>query len=145
MIRADFIFSYWILLWFIIYYIRIHFSRKRKTIENFIKYGNPLFAFYCAFFENLCVLIYLFVKDANWYILIKYIFNIFVLKIIPIYLLQSYKMNLPNDFYMTSALGIIYLIYLSFFGETFWNIYGKIGESILLDKNETPLEYLFFY
>jgi len=145
MIRFDFIFSYWIMLWFLIYFIRVHFFRKRKTVEHFIKYGNPKFALLCAFFENLCVLFYIVAKNAKWYIILKYVFSILVLKIVPLYLLMSYKMNLPNDIYVTISLFIIYLFYLNNSGESVYNIYiNKIGQSILLDKNETPLDKYIF-
>jgi len=145
MIRADYIFSYWLIAWFLIYYIRVNFLKKSKTVEHFIKYGNPKFALLCALFENLCVLCYIFVKNANWYIIAKYVISILVLKIIPLYLLQPYRMNLPNDIYVTFTLFLIYFVYLRLFSESVYNIYvNKIGQSILLDKNETPLEYLLY-
>jgi len=146
LIRPDFIFSYWIFAWAIIYYIyQSYFPDEIKiAYSGFAKYGNPKVALYCAFFENLCALVYLFVKNTKWFIIAKYIFTIVILKVIPLYLLEPYKMNLPNDLYITCLLGLLYKVYLSFFGETIANVYTKINTSISLDKNQTPLEYYFF-
>ena len=76
MLRADFIFSYWIFIWFLLYYFKI--------IKNY----NPFFAIILGLiFNTLQLLGYLYYKNYKKSLLFI-IANIF-LKIIPFYLIEN--------------------------------------------------------
>ena len=97
MLRADYIFSYWIFAWFLLYYFKI--------IKNY----NPFFAIILGLiFNTLQLLGYLYYKNYKKSLLFI-IANIF-LKIIPFYLIKN-KTIKQKDILFTIFLLIIFIIY----------------------------------
>lgn len=123
MINFTFIFSYWILFWFILYYNKI------------IKF-NPLFILYLAFIHNF----YFAITTLKGLILYKYLFMIFIIKIIPIYLIYNNKIHI-DDIIFSIILFLCYNLYLYINNTDINNIYNQINDSIINNKNDT----LFFY
>jgi len=96
MLRADYIFSYWIFIWFLLYYFRL------------INY-NPFFAIIIGLiFNTLQLLGYLYYKNYKKSIL--FIIGNFFLKIIPFYLIKN-KTIKQKDILFTIFLFVIFLIY----------------------------------
>lgn len=94
------IFSYWIFIWFILYYI------------NFIKY-NPLFILLCAYIFTFFELIYLSKTKISNYNFIKFIIINIIIKFLPILLIIKFpiKINLI-DIYISIYLFIIYYLFI---------------------------------
>ena len=73
-LRMDYFFSYWIFIWFILYYLVIKSNIvDSKTKQNIQTKVNPKFALYVALFENLCIFIYLLFHKPTMNIIIKYV------------------------------------------------------------------------
>lgn len=98
MVRPDFIFSYWIFLWYILYYFKI------------IQY-NPKFALTIGLLENvftICLMIYF--KNSYLNIILFCIINLFI-KVIPLWTLRKTNYHIKQLFY-TIVLFIIYLLWV---------------------------------
>ncbi len=128
----DLFFSYWIFLWFFLY------------IFKFTSY-NPKFAFIIAL---LCAIIYffylLFISTSipNKTFIYKYIFEIFLNKIIPLLFLYHSKIFL-KDIFFTSILFIIYLFYLFLKNTNILNSYLHLHYSIIHNQNILPFFKLY--
>ena len=96
MLRADYIFSYWIFTWFLLYYFKL------------INY-NPFFAIIIGLiFNTLQLLGYLYYKNYKKSIL--FIIGNFFIKIIPFYLIKN-KTIKKKDILFTIFLFVIFVIY----------------------------------
>lgn len=142
-LRIDYFFSYWIVVWFIIYY----FITKTNIIESNTKINiknnfNPKFALYVALFENLCVVIYLLFHKPKTEIIIKYVLMILLINVVPIYLLQEEKIVLPKDLVPVSGLFVIYNIYVAFLKKSLYTIYKSSLQYHLKGINKTPFFHL---
>jgi hypothetical protein len=71
MLRIDYIFSYWIFIWFILYCLKI------------TKY-NPKFAILLGILENIIVLILMSYYNTDKSIIILFILMFIILKFIPL-------------------------------------------------------------
>ena len=127
MITFDYIFSYWIFLLFLFYYI-VPF-----------KYINPTLLLWIAFTEHTLSLIYYTYKGLPIITLTIYAFIIVVIKALPIYLLRDSK-NKWNPVFSLSFF-MIYLLYLNYYGTNIFEVYRKINESMIKGTPDTP----FFY
>jgi len=97
-LRLDFIFSYWIFLWFILYEVKI------------IKY-SPKFVIILGLIENFGLFLYFIYKKSSLYNISKFIIiNIFI-KIIPLYLVYNDKI-ISKDIIASFILFLIYLLWL---------------------------------
>ena len=118
--RFDFLFSYWVLFWYILYYFK------------FVKSYNPKFALILALIENLLILFFMFFYKPKIYTIIYFIIVVFFMKIIPLYIVWNTCIKM-KDIYMTIFLFCIYLIWIyinnitlkKIFNETYDVIRGK--------------------
>jgi len=140
-IKFQQIFSYWILLWFILYKLLYsYFPEKWKLCLN------PVVALSIGIIENILILLIIF----NNYKLLKFssvffkFFIIFIIiKIIPFIISLQYKYDLVSCFITTIILFIIYNIYLFIF--TNYNLFQIISftiNSIINNKYNTPAYHL---
>jgi hypothetical protein len=137
-ITWDFLFSYWLFIWFLIYYILIHIQNA-GIIINFIKtFANPIIGLVIASVENVFTLVLLIYKNNSPESTIKYLFAIVLFKLIPIYLLKPYTVNIFYSFISFLILFIIYLIYVKMNNQNIVYIYQNVLKSILANKNDTP-------
>ena len=97
-IRLDFVFSYWIFGWFILYYYRI------------VSY-SPKFALIIGIIENILIIFYLIFMNASNYKIIKFIIINFCIKVIPLLMIIRDKI-IWKDIYATFILFIVYIIWL---------------------------------
>jgi hypothetical protein len=144
-LRIDYFFSYWIILWFIIYYfiVKINiFQTNSKNISIIQKNYNPKLALYIALFENLFMFIYLLFHNPTITTIIKFIIMMIVLKVIPLYLLQEEKIILPEDLLPVFVLFIIYNKYLESINKSLYSIYKSSAQHILNGSNQTPFFHL---
>jgi len=134
MIRIDFVFSYWILLWFIFYY------------WNLITF-NPLFALYLGIIHNTILLLLMIYYHSSIESILLFIFNICVIKILPIYLI--YRRGNTHikwrDIGMTIFLLILYIIWVSINHTNVIKEEWKVIHSLFENKKETPMMYYMEY
>ena len=127
--RFDFLFSYWIFLWYLLYEFR------------FTTY-NPKIALVLGILENIILFGVMFYVNHSWIQLIRFCFTNTILKIIPLWTLW----NTPyrwKDFYA------FFVLFVTFIGWLFVN--GQLTVQVLieslqkLEKNHTdrPISYMF--
>jgi len=144
-IRFDFIFSYWIFFWFLIYYfVLLTSSKNMSKFATFILHYNPFIGLIFAFLENIVLFIYM-LPFFQTEILIKYVFMMFLIKIIPIYLIRNQKINPVNDIFAIIVLFCIYLLWLYYNKTDVIDVYKKTTLSITLNSNKTPLFHFIDY
>jgi hypothetical protein len=122
--RLDFIFSYWILLWYLAYAI------KFTDI-------SPKFALVFGILENIAMFSFMSYKGASLDSLFRFGFSNFVIKAIPLYLLRGEPIR-RSDVIMTLLIFGLYNAWLYVNGETFSRVVTQITDSLVNNKNETP-------
>ena len=96
--RFDFVFSYWIFAWFLLYQF------------GFTSY-NPKIALIIALIENIWILgLMIYFKNSFIYIFLFCFINFFI-KVLPIWLLRNSKHG-RRDVYAILALFLIYILWL---------------------------------
>ena len=138
-LRFDLIFSYWLLLWFIIYYFYNSFFPKTSYIAIIIKkYFNPQLGLIIGLFENFLMFLFLIVYGVIFDIIMFFI-SVLLFKGLPIYLLRNDKIKWKNDFFMLLVFFLVYVFHLYINGTTVYNVYVKTAKSLIERKNQTPL------
>jgi hypothetical protein len=128
-IRLDFIFSYWIFVWYILYFLK------------FVKY-SPKFALYVAMIDNMILLSILIYKKSSIYDIAKFLaINTFI-KYLPIYTLLDEKIK-RRDIIATIILFLIYLIYVYVNNNNIYEIYNKIIKGYTEDEYKTPISAFY--
>jgi len=124
-LRADLVFSYWVYVWFILYFL------------NYTKY-SPKFALTLGLIDNIVMLFLMILWSTNIKTIIWFIIINTLIKILPLYYLknESFKMK---DIYVTIGLFLIYIIWLHINSKSLVGNIKLIHNSLLYGKNETPL------
>jgi ABC-type nickel/cobalt efflux system permease component RcnA len=123
MIRGDFIFSNWILIWFIIYYIGlIEFS--------------PIFILTFALLENIFLLGVMAVNKVRFITILQFAIIVLFMKFIPFYLIRNDTIKI-NDIIFTLLLFNLYLVWLLVNGKDFVQISHDIVSSLVTDHPQT--------
>jgi hypothetical protein len=122
--RIDFIFSYWVLTWYILYMLKM------------VTY-NPLFAILLGMIENIALLLYISLNGASLSTILKFAIITIVMKIIPYYTLMKDKI-VKRDIFATMFLFIIYLLWLLVNNISLFDMYGAINDSLIRNKGTTP-------
>lgn len=125
MFRIDFIFSYWIFAWYLLYMARI-------TIYL------PKLALIIAVIE--AVVSYFLLKTANTFTIVCAFIIVSCIKIIPLITLWREPIR-QKDIWVLFILFVIYNIWLGIHGETMLGVYKKI--QVLLDKNTNELPFMY--
>ena len=127
------IFSYWIFVWFILYYIGL------------TKY-NPLFILLIGYIFTLFELIYLIISKISNYNLIKFfIINIFI-KFIPILLIIKFPLRFNiNDIYISINLLILYFITMIILNKNPYEYYKMMINTYINDDNKYKTYISNFY
>lgn len=116
MLRVDYIFSYWILLWYVLFML------------NVTTY-NPLFLLYVALFLNV---LGIYDKLSSMKNTLIYIFIIILIKVIPIYSIHHTTIKI-EDIYVSLVLFFIYLLWI------FMNDISIKEIHLKLKKNQGPI------
>ena len=131
-IRPDFIFSYWIFVWAVLYIAKI------VTI-------SPKFVLICGIIENLILLFIMIYKKTYFYSIFKFIFINFWIKIIPIYLVWNTKIT-SKEIKYSVGLFLVYIIWLYINNFDFYKIYKDIYDAYVGISTKpvvTSLSYLY--
>jgi hypothetical protein len=140
-LRVDFLFSYWLIGWFLVYYFTPSKNKTRnKPISSFIRtHLNPKLGFYLATIENIIVLLVLVYYRTELWTIVKYIFMLLLLKILPLYLLSDYSVQWVHDTVVLVVIFAFYNIYLAFNDTNLYEIYKRTFVSFKNSQNETPM------
>jgi hypothetical protein len=122
-IRVDFILSYWIFVWWILYMLGI--------IEK-----NPKLFLIIALITNIIVF---FIKFKNKYDnIFLFLIVFFIIKIIPLYTLRNIEINFNQDFPIIIYICLLYLFWI-YINDKINYLYALING----DKNiAPPMEYI---
>ena len=133
--NSVFIFSYWIFLWFIIFYVISMISSK--IVKNV---PNPKLALICAATHNIATVGAFISYETNIIIIIKYVIGLITIKIIPLILLlyQESQIHLLRDSIILAVLFIIYNIYLFINDTNIIEIYTNIFDDIKNGGKNVP-------
>ena len=139
-IRFDFLFSDWMIIWFLLYWFLPKVKRSVSPITHTIyEWMNPLLVFFLGFGENIFTFMLLVYYHKSPTILLKFVGMMLISKILPIVLLW----NRPFHTFVNLALGLlvflIYNIYLAWNETNIVDIYSRTFTSLLEDKDLTPL------
>jgi hypothetical protein len=120
--RYDYVFSYWIFAWYLLYITRI-----------FTVY-NPKFALIVALFENICVLFLMLYYRTEKRLLILFLIVFFIIKVIPLYTIWHTEIK-KEDIYASIVLLILYLIW-AFINKQ--SVSKDVWDLVLHNKNNLP-------
>jgi hypothetical protein len=121
MVQMDFIFSYWIFFWYLLY------------IVGFINY-NPKFAIICGLFENLFIMLLMIYYKTKKRLLFLFFIMFTLLKVIPLYSIWTTKIKW-NDIIFTIFLFVLYLIWVK---KSFLDFKHQTLDLVLYNKNTLP-------
>jgi hypothetical protein len=138
-ITIDMLFSYWMILWFLLFYFLEPFY------PNLRKYGNPLLGFYIAWAEHVYLLIlWVYSQTLSPVTQITSVFShisiLATIKLLPMYLLRNYPIYFWQNILALLAVFILYNIYLYMAYDTnTFEVYQETNNSLLRNENRTPL------
>jgi hypothetical protein len=138
-LRPDFLFSYWIYAWFLLFYFTPEHSPKGTPSDFIRQYLNPSVAFYVALAENAATLLAILVYNPQPAIIAKFLGMMFVVKMLPLYLLRNDPLRLSRDIPILIGVFMVYNAYLYWNETDLWDVYKRTFESIRQGKNYTPL------
>jgi len=122
--RLDFIFSYWIFFWYILY------------ICNLITY-NPKFLIILGLIANVVILLIMIYYKTKYRLVYLFVIMMFIIKIIPIYTIWNTKIKL-NDIYISIILFIIYLLWIHINKKNTNDFIYNTKQLIIYNKNTLP-------
>ena len=118
------IFSYWIFIWFILYYFGL------------TKY-NPLLLLLVGYIFTLFEFIYLIINKTSKYNLIKFFIINVLIKFIPILLIIKFPLRFNlDDIYVSIYLILTYLIIMSIMNKNPYEYYKLMINTYLYNDNE---------
>lgn len=141
-VRFDYMFSYWVVIWFVLYYNIDAF--KGPTASFVKKIGNPLLALWLAFWFNVYEITYVSLIKLDTGLVLEFCFMIFLIKAVPIYLLYSkgLSINWLNDTIVICIVIAAYVLYLYANNKDPTTIYQETEKSLVQGDNKTPMFYL---
>jgi hypothetical protein len=123
-IRTDYIFSYWIFVWFLLY--------KAGIVKT-----SPKFLLIIAIFVVSIVLLYLIVKKTPFTNILIFLVIAIITKIIPLYLVWNTKIN-KESIISSFVVFIIYLFWLFVNKVNGYKSYKKFLDSYISNKEGIP-------
>ena len=127
------IFSYWIFIWFILYYLGL------------TKY-NPLLILIVAYIFTLFELIYLIKNNISKYNFIKFFIINIIIKLIPILLIIKFPLRFNiNDIYISIYLILIYFIIMIILNKNPYDYYKMLINTYINDNNQYKTFISKFY
>jgi len=124
-LRVDLIFSNWITVWFILYFV------------GWIKY-SPKFAVTIGLLENTYLMFIL--KTANIQTILS-LMVVILIKFIMFYIVRNDKLR-KIDIGFSLILFMIYIVWVHINNETIVGYYKKIEDSLNKNDNNTPIVHV---
>jgi hypothetical protein len=122
--RLDFIFSYWILIWYIAY--------------------SPKFALIIGILENIGTWFMLIYKKSSITSTLDFALVVFIAKVLPFYFLRNETIQ-HGDVIFTFVLFGLYNAWLFINNQNFIGVSMQTIDSMAHDKHDTPMLKLFNY
>ena len=138
-VPLQYIFSFWIVGWLIIYMLSIYTTPKSPQTKWFYENANPIYVFYLGLVENLANLLLIFAVNPQINVIAKFSLVIIIMKLIPIYLLRNAPTNPYYNIAIFIAVFAIYNIYLWLENQNILDIYKKIIQNTLEGGDATPM------
>ena len=123
--RFDFVFSYWILAWYVAYMVKF---------TDYI----PKFVLIVGILENLVVLFYMIRFGSNFRTISRYMGVNAVIKVLPLYTVRNDPIRI-KDIVATAVYFLIFTGWLYVNEESLTGNYNKIIDSLINNRDETPL------
>ena len=123
-LRADLVFSYWVYLWFILYYFKI---------TNF----SPKFPLILGLIDNIVMLVLMLMYGTSKRTIFYFIIINTLIKVVPLYYLRNKHIKL-SDVYFTGFLFIIFICWLHINKQSLIGNLKIIHDSLLYGENKTP-------
>jgi hypothetical protein len=118
------VFSYWILIWFILYYFKlISFS--------------PKFALTVGILENIVLFILMIIWGTSLRTIIWFVIINTLIKIMPFYYLRNEPYNL-KDIYFTFGLFFVFIIWVYINNQSLTGNAKLLYDSFIHGKDKTP-------
>jgi len=118
------VFSYWVILWFILYYFKI---------TSF----SPKFAITAGILENLVLLSLMILWGTSTRTIIWFVIINTVIKIMPFYYLRNEPYKL-KDIYFTLALFALFIVWLHINKQSLVGNAKLLYDSFIYGKDKTP-------
>ena len=141
-VSPDYLFSYWIFTWFLIYY---NIDAFHNGATAFIKrYFSPMLALLIALLFNAYEIAYAMYLKLDALLFAKFAIMMLLVKALPIYLLyrKGASIHLFNDFIALTIVFSVYSLYLYSRGLDPIGIYTETEKSLTNGDNKTPMFYL---
>ena len=122
--RFDFVFSYWILAWYVAYMVKF---------TDYI----PKFVLIVGILENLVVLFYMIRFGSNFRTISRYMGVNAVIKVLPLYTVRNDPIRI-KDIVATAVYFLIFTGWLYVNEESLTGNYNKIIDSLINNRDETP-------
>ena len=123
--RFDFVFSYWVFVWFLLYHFKI------------VSY-NPKFALVIALFANIIKLFTMIYYNNSLIYIVLFVFIQLCIKIYPLWTLRNMPIGIP-EIISTMIVFIIFNIWLAFNNESIVHLTKKGHDAVKQNKINTPL------
>ena len=124
-LRADLVFSYWIYVWFLLYFFQL------------IKY-SPKFALMLGLLDNIVMLILMILFGTSRITIFMFIIVNTIIKVFPLYYLRKERIRM-NDVYFTGFLFFLFVIWIHMNRQTLVGNLKIIHDSLLYGQNKTPI------
>jgi hypothetical protein len=121
--RFDFILSYWIFAWYILY------------ITKFVSYSPKLIIIF-GIIENAITLIIMLLHGSNSKTILYFVIINIVIKGIPFYTVRNDTIR-SKDIFATICVILIYLLWVKINGQSVIQYYKKIIYSLIHNKRDT--------
>jgi hypothetical protein len=106
---------------------------------------NPISAFVFALIENIAMFIKILIYNPDPELIMKFIFMMVTIKILPIYFLRKYKIKVFENTMALVIIFIAYNVYLYSNEKNIYDIYVQADKFILKNENRMPIFQLIHY
>lgn len=139
-IPSELIISYWIFIWFVIY-VLASWNKNTEIGKYIYENTNPIFLFLLGLLMNIITLGMILYYNPLHLIILKYIFLIFFIKLLPIWFLMQQKIVFYPNLVFSVLFIILYCFYLWYKKTNPYIIYKNLTKSVIHDENNTPFNY----
>ena len=119
--RFDFVFSYWIFVWYLLY------------ISKFTSF-TPKFAICVGIIENIVLLSFMILNGSNKRTIFYFVFINTIIKLIPFYTLRKETVALKD----VKPMLVLFAVYLVWIFVNKQNVYKMSYESLIHNRDDMP-------
>lgn len=135
----DKIFSYWIIVWLIVYIIAFY-NQDQPGFDFVYENGNPFFLLVIGLIENILLLCFILFYNPKLSLILKFSIMFVLLKIIPLYILFYHsKIKVMENLVFSFSLFVFYNMYLWYKNTNIIEVYSFLNHSVIYDLKRTPL------